>query len=172
MKIESFGSMEELMARVADARSTADKCALPFQMAAQYGDCYLRLEFAEGLVIFGELLDPVVLDRPQNRQPTEEEQEELDYVQSVYAQPHMKNYRFGRHYSTACPDGELGDIHVAVIAALLSREAFEAARALEWPSDLVGEVWNQCQSVPKVARMETFKKAVELALLTAARSRS
>lgn len=163
MKLQSFDSMEALMAHVAEARDAADQCVLPFQAEAKYGDCYLRLVFDQGLVIYGELLDPIVLDRPQNRQPSEEEQAELDYTRDLYAQPHMQHYRFGRHYSVCCEDGELGDVHVSSIAAIISREAFEAARALGWPEGVVGAAWNQSRKQPDP--ISAFKAAVEAGLL-------
>jgi hypothetical protein len=39
---------------------------------------------------------------------------------------------FGRCYSWACIEGELGDTHVTRIERKLTREQFEAAKALNW----------------------------------------
>jgi hypothetical protein len=162
MTVHTFDSLEDLLQAVTQDREAADQCVLPFQAEAKVGDCYVRLLPDEGLVIFGELLDPTA----------DCTGEELAEVRSLYRQPHMRHYRFGRHYSVACEDGELGDIHVANIAAIISRAAFAAAQALGWPCDLVGGVWNQCGQVPKQFRPVAFKIGVENALLTTAQARS
>lgn len=37
-----------------------------------------------------------------------------------------------RAYSLACPQGEMGDIHVSTIDEFMSKEQFESARARGW----------------------------------------
>jgi len=158
MKIESYGSVEDMLAAVQDARGVADQAVLPFQAEAKYGDCYVRLQFDDQLVIYGELLDPTADCAP----------DEIEEVINLYAQRHMKHYRFGRHYSVCCEDGELGDVHVSSIAALLSREAFESARALGWPEGVAGAAWNKSRKEPNP--IVAFKTFIEAALLSLRRT--
>lgn len=37
----------------------------------------------------------------------------------------LQHYRFCKCYSSACPEGEIGDVHLSVISGILTREEFE-----------------------------------------------
>ena len=41
-------------------------------------------------------------------------------------------YIFVRAYSVLIPSGEMGDIHRSIVAAVITREAFETARRRGW----------------------------------------
>ena len=107
-KVEFFSTMEEAMQRLEEARRAADARVEPWQAAARPGDCFVY--FAEDLVIFGEVLE-------------------------CYEEPRMQHYRFCRCHSVACPEGELGDVHVLSIARFISREEFERARESGWTGE-------------------------------------
>ena len=72
---------------------------------------------ADLLTIYGEIIES----------PFEQDRE-------IFAQPHMKHYRLSRCFSVACPEGEIGDVHVSSIRSLLEKETFELARRSHWPS--------------------------------------
>ena len=105
VEVEAFATHEEAMARLEEARKAADARVKPWQAALKPGERFLYL--AEGLVIFGEVLE-------------------------TYKEERLKHYRFCRCYSVACPEGELGDVHVSTLVALVSRAFFEAMREQGW----------------------------------------
>ncbi len=41
---------------------------------------------------------------------------------------HLRHYRFCRCLSVACPEGEVGDVHVSTVVRRVSRAFFEAMR--------------------------------------------
>ena len=105
VEVEFFASHEEAMARLEEARKAADARVRPWQAAVKPGDRFIN--FGEGLVIFGEVLE-------------------------TYKEERLKHYRFCGCYSVACPEGELGDVHVSTLVALVSRAFFEAMREQGW----------------------------------------
>ena len=105
MKVEFFGTHEEAMARLKEARKAADARVKAWQAALKPGERFIYL--AEGLLIFGEVLE-------------------------TYEELRLKHYRFCRCYSVACPEGELGDVHVSVVLAPVSQAFFEAMREQGW----------------------------------------
>ena len=108
MEVEFFATHEEAMARLEEARKAADARVKPWQAALKPGDRFINL--AEDLVIFGEVLE-------------------------TYEEPRLKHYRFCRCFSVACPEGELGDVHVSTIAAVVSRAFFEGMREKGWEAE-------------------------------------
>jgi len=51
-----------------------------------------------------------------------------------YQQAHLRHYRFCRCFSVACPEGEVGDVHVSTVLCLISRAFFEAMRQAGLPA--------------------------------------
>jgi len=105
MEVEFFATHEEAMARLEEARKAADARVKPWQAALKPGERFIYL--TEGLVIFGEVLE-------------------------THEEPHLKHYRFCRCFSVACPEGELGDVHVSTVACRISRQFFEEMRKAGW----------------------------------------
>jgi hypothetical protein len=58
-----------------------------------------------------------------------------------------------------CPEGELGDIHICTIHALISEKVFKLAEKQGWPSEVVGMLWNRLKNP------EEFRKKVDQAIL-------
>jgi len=107
MKVEFFDSAEEANARLREAMKAADAKVRPWQAAIGPGDCFVADSGEEGLLVFGEVLE-------------------------AYAEPHLKHYRLCRCYSVACPEGEVGDVHVSTILGWVCRECFERLRQAGW----------------------------------------
>ena len=107
MEVEFFDSLEEAQARLHQAMEAADARVKPWQAAVKIGDCFIADGGEEGLPVFGEVLE-------------------------AYAEPHLRHYRLCRCYSVACPEGEVGDVHVSTILAVVSRVFFEAMRQEGW----------------------------------------
>lgn len=118
MKIVTIDNIDDFFAAEARAREEADKHVQPFQADLRPGDFFIRYLSDEDLVIWGEILEP----HPEDAH--------------LYEQPHMANYRSTRCFSLACPEGEIGDIHVVTVTTAIGRAQFEAARAAGWPSDI------------------------------------
>ncbi len=118
MSIRTFTSVEEFFAAEAEAQTEARSRILPFQEAIQPGDhfFYPSAELHPDVLIWGEVL------------PYDPE----DLADGFVPQP---EYRFCHCFSVACPEGELGSVHISVISATITRGLFEAARAAGWPSD-------------------------------------
>ena len=110
--VEFFASMEEAMQRLEEARLAADARVRGWQAAAKPGDCFITIA-EDALVVFGEVLE-------------------------TYGEPRVQHYRFCRCHSVACPEGELGDVHVSTIACFISRAAFEEARRGGWSAEVAG----------------------------------
>jgi len=107
MKVEFFDSVEEADARLREAMKAADAKVRPWQTAIGPGDCFVADSGEEGLLVFGEVLE-------------------------AYAEPHLQHYRLCRCYSVACPEGEVGDVHVSTILCVIDRGVFELARQHGW----------------------------------------
>lgn len=102
MSVTFYDNFEDMMEALDEAREAADANVKDWQKELKKGDCFLQ--FTDyGFDIYGEVL--------------EEYDKETD--------PHMEHYRFCKCYSPAVPYGELGDVHVSVIAGKISEQAFE-----------------------------------------------
>jgi len=107
MEVEFFDSLEAAQARLRQAMDAADARVKPWQAAVKVGDCFIADGGEEDLVVFGEVLEG-------------------------YQEVHLRHYRFCRCFSVACPEGEVGDVHVSTILAVVSRAFFEAMRQAGW----------------------------------------
>jgi len=110
MEVEFFDSLEEAQARLHQAMEAADARVKPWQAAVKVGDCFIADGGEEDLVVFGEVLEG-------------------------YTEAHLRHYRFCRCFSVACPEGEVGDVHVSTVLCLVSRAFFEAMRQEGWQMD-------------------------------------
>ena len=107
MEVEFFDSLEEAQARLRQAMEVADARVKPWQAAVKVGDCFIADGGEEDLMVFGEVLEG-------------------------YQEAHLRHYRFCRCFSVACAEGEVGDVHVSTVLAVVSREFFEAMRQEGW----------------------------------------
>jgi hypothetical protein len=107
MEVEFFDSLEEAQACLRQAMEAADSRVKPWQAAVKVGDCFVADGDEEDLVVFGEVLEG-------------------------YQEAHLRHYRFCRCFSVACPEGEVGDVHVSTVLCLVSRAFFEAMRQAGW----------------------------------------
>lgn len=112
MVFQAFHSWEEALAAEEANRKAADAKVRPWQAQLDVGDHFVQVwqcGAGDVLVIFGEVLPD---DEPRSE--------------------YLKHYRFCKCWSVACPQGEMGDVHVSVVTAKLGRETFERAKALDW----------------------------------------
>jgi len=108
MEYQSYDSLEAMFEAMEKQRTIADMFTKPFQRAVDPGDYYTQTA-SDGLTIYGKILKD-----PEQRAPQ------------------FKNYRFVEAYSVACPEGELGDIHVAGITRIITCDEFLHAQDLGW----------------------------------------
>lgn len=121
--ITEYDSLEEMFQAIAAAEKEASAKVTDEQRAAfQVGDLFFR--FAQGVAIYGEIVDPTL---------HAEDEEEVEDLRETYNQVHMRNYRFTRCFSVMCPEGELGDTHLSTMHKISQRQ-FEMARGMGWPS--------------------------------------
>ena len=102
MKIETDVSILGIVTLEKRMRETADSKTKDWQRQVKKGDCFRR-RTADGLEIYGEVLDD-------------------------YDMEDMQNIRRCRCYSLACPEGEIGNIHVSYIDSLIARGIFEKVK--------------------------------------------
>jgi hypothetical protein len=107
MEVEFFDSLEAAQARLRQAMEAADTRVKPWQAAVAPGDCFVADGDEEGLLVFGEVLEG-------------------------YTEAHLRHYRFCRCFSVACPEGEVGDVHVSTVLYVIARGVFELARQHGW----------------------------------------
>jgi hypothetical protein len=111
-QVEFFNSMEEALERLEQARKAADARVRRWQARAKPGDCFVTVA-EDDLVIYGEVLE-------------------------CYDEDRLRHYRFCRCFSVACPEGEIGDVHVSTIVRFINREEFEQARQKGWQNEPTG----------------------------------
>ena len=100
MNITFYSSTEEMQDDLSQAMQEADERVKPWQAEIKKGDCFWQ-ETEYGFKIYGKVL------------------------KNAYREKHLRNYRFCKCYSEACPEGETGDVHTSVIGGLLTGEEFE-----------------------------------------------
>ena len=122
MEVEFFDSLEEAQARLRQAMEAADARVKPWQAAVKVGDCFIADGGEEDLVVFGEVLEG-------------------------YTEAHLRHYRFCRCFSVACPEGEVGDVHVSTVLCLVSRAFFEAMREEGWQMEAGQRPRSACRMI-------------------------
>ena len=127
MKVEFFDSVEEADARLRQAMKAADAKVRPWQTAIGPGDCFVADSGEEGLLVFGKVLE-------------------------AYNEPHLQHYRLCRCYSVACPEGEVGDVHVSTILCVIDRGVFELARQHGWDVEEGLRPHSACRTVVERGR--------------------
>lgn len=134
ISIQGFESLEELLAHQEEMERQAIEDALPEQWAIDYGDLVFRV--ADDLPIFGRIFTELTFlaDNTSEGQsaPDPEIVAEWEGIESA----HQKGYRYGKWYSSVCPEGELGSAHVVTLWRI-SNEDFTRARLMRW------ELWTE-----------------------------
>lgn len=133
MAVETFDSWEGLMEAERRTREAADGRMRPWQEKLGPGAYFVRV-VVEGIVIWGSILDPAkpIGDGPVSDEVLKEYEEEA----KIYDEPHMRGFRFTFCSSDACPEGEYGDTHVSTVLSEVTKEEYELARELGWPSPM------------------------------------
>ncbi len=108
MAVYSFDDLDDMFNSMRRDMNEADSRVKPWQAKIKAGDYFVRRS-GLGFNIYGEILH-----------------EEEPRAQG------LGHYRLCRGYSIACPKGEMGDIHVSTIEALLTREEFVEAKRSGW----------------------------------------
>lgn len=135
MPVKTFTNLDTLFVLLDEDRSRADGQVQPWQEQIKPGDKIVST--SHGLLIFGEVLPPAGVTDEDIAKMDPEEAEEVREEIAVYAEPHMRHFRFTRSYSVACPQGELGDVHVSRVLGVLSESGFEKMREAEWDLEKV-----------------------------------
>jgi hypothetical protein len=99
LRVEFGESIVGILEAQERAEKTADKRVQEWQIHIKERDCFIQIA-SDGLEIFGEVLGP----------------------------GSSKNWRLCRCYSFACPEGEMGYVHVSQINTLINRKNFEMRR--------------------------------------------
>ena len=108
MEIEYCDSFDDMMTRLQEAMKAADARVKPWQASITSGNYFLQ-QTEYGFHIYG-----VVLKEDTQRES------------------HLQHYRLCKCYSVACPEGEVGDVHVSSIEQILSEAEFGEARENGW----------------------------------------
>jgi hypothetical protein len=111
MDFKSYGSFEEIMEELGQAMKEADARVKPTQASIRPGQHFINFRHGPELPIFGKVLN---VDDP------------------IYNEPHMRYYRLTNAHSVACSEGEIGDIHVSDIDAIIDKELFKYYQDQNW----------------------------------------
>jgi len=110
---------DDLLACVREQTRLADAEVRPWQAGLVPGDYFFMV--GNDLPIFGEVLE-------------------------VYDAMHVRHFRLARCFSTVCPNGEIGDVHVADVREKITQREFDRAQRVGWSgficdgfADAVGE---------------------------------
>jgi len=122
LEVEFFDSLEAAQARLRQAMEAADARVKPWQAAVKVGDCFIADGGEEDLLVFGEVLEG-------------------------YRETHLRHYRFCRCFSVACPEGEVGDVHVSTVLCLVSRAFFEQMRQEGWQMEAGQRPRSACRTI-------------------------
>lgn len=106
MGLEFFDSAEAVGELLTEAVKEADARVVHWQAEVKPGDCFVT-DSGDGFPVFGEVLEG-------------------------YGEAWLQHCRLCRCYSVACPEGELGDVHVSTIVCRVSRGLFERLREQGW----------------------------------------
>jgi len=99
----------------------------PAQVSIKPGQFFINSRYDPELPIFGEILDIENLGHDEY---------EHKNINESYAQPQMKYYRLTKCYSAACPEGEIGDIHLSDVDAIIDGILFEYYKKNGWVKPL------------------------------------
>lgn len=136
MTVQAFDSFSDALVVLAANEKAADEAATETQKAVTIGDYFMRHCPDADVVVYGEILDPSLPAAPYDKGLSEEDLEEIRREGEDYAsRPYI---RFCRCFSILEPEGELGSVHVVTMDLVISRDLFEAAKALDWPNDKTG----------------------------------
>lgn len=137
---QAFDDVDEMFASIRRGVEDAKSRATDKQNSITYGDYWMR-NWNNDLLIFGHITpyDDLVADSRRLCADEDEFQWEMESMKGNYD----NGFRFGRAYSVACPEGELGDTHVSTMIPI-SEEAFEEAKSLNWsPMEIAKCDWFQ-----------------------------
>jgi len=110
LNITFYDSTEEMLDALTEAMEAADDKVQEWQKAVKKGDCFWH-DTEYGFKIYGKVLKNAFCSSVTRRNENREK--------------HLRNYRFCICYSSVCPEGERGDVHVCTIGGLLARDEFE-----------------------------------------------
>ncbi len=105
------------------AREAADARVRLTQAAIKPGQYFINFRHGPDLPIFGQILDISKLGV---------DKEEQRYIDETYDEPHMRYYKPTRCFSQACEWGEIGDIHVSQISAIIDEQLFTFYKENGW----------------------------------------
>lgn len=136
------GSFDDVVKEIGRQRAVADESLEPWQREVKVGDHVVTFPFGAGCVSWCEVVDPLDDDGDDDEPEESEvdpEQAELERAEEEFAKRAYgpdSSLRFVRGHSDACPEGELGELHLSMIARVVTAEQFEKARELGWPQGL------------------------------------
>lgn len=130
MTLQQFENFDEMIAAMSRDEENANSVLTEQQREVGWGDYWIRVLGDYGLVIFGHVssLRELRKDLIENGCDEEEVAEEIASISEGYE----RGYRFGPAYSVACPEGELGDTHIANMVGKISKAEFVCAQECDW----------------------------------------
>lgn len=111
-----FEDWDDVGRVMADAETKANASLTNRQRDIVYGSYWLRAEPRTGMLEYGWVIPKDVAERKQTR-------ESIRALRDAYD----RGYRFSRAHSILCPEGMLGDTHLAVMWPI-TEEEFNLAR--------------------------------------------
>lgn len=130
MEFQAFDSVDEMFTAMHDAEEAANARATAAQKQITWGDYFVNPQHQQdGFLIFGEIY--TLEHAEQKERELGASEEEIRQSTVDLEERYARGYRYGRHYSTVVPEGELGSTHVSVMMRT-TKEIFEVARSCGW----------------------------------------
>lgn len=128
MSVQGFDSLDEMLAYMAEQEARANAAVRPRQLAALgWGKYGLRM--AEEMPIWTEIYT----------QDEAAEGEDPETMRDLLAS-YDRGYRYGKHYSTVEPTGEIGSVHIATMWPI-SKDDFNVAQEIGWYPTADSAMW-------------------------------
>lgn len=90
----------------------------PWQRDLKPGDHFVR--FSNGIAIYSKVMP--IFEEDAEGEETDVEKSQAD-----------SDFRFTKSYSAACPDGELGDVHISTVFKQITEGEFKSFQSRGWP---------------------------------------
>jgi hypothetical protein len=125
VKVTSYDSLEDMLNDMAADQAAASEAAETHHVKVddlRHGDFFASVRPDYGCVVFGEVIETMASDDP----------EEATEIAEDIRSSRENGYVFSKCYSPRCPQGELGDMHITRITAKIAKTVFDRAKTNGW----------------------------------------
>lgn len=128
MHFETFDSVEDMFDAIEANERAAEAAVREWQKRIKVGDYVMRHDSDEDIWIYTEILDPIAGEEKLCDPNNPEDQEHMALLRDAWSPGGPKRCRrWGKHYSIFSPNGELGELHISTVTAIIPKLVFDVA---------------------------------------------